>query len=280
MLKKLAAGPYLVWILTFILIPIIMVACLSVLAIDPETGKQVYSFANFGRVFEPIYQSVWTRSIAISLKATALCLVLGYPMAMILANMKLKYRTTAVMLFVVPMWMNFLLRTYAWMTILGKNGFINQFLTWIGVGEINFLYSEGAVLLGTIYNFLPFMVLPIYTVLSKMDKSLVEAAQDLGANEVRVFRKVIFPLSMPGVISGVTMVFMPSVSTFVISQLLSGGQYMLIGNLIENQFKVTNDWNFGSALALILMVVILLSMSFMNRFNKVGKDKSGGAQLW
>lgn len=280
MLKKLAAGPYLIWILTFILIPIVMVACLSILAVDPQTGEHIYSLANFQRVFEPIYHSVWTRSIAISLKATALCLLFGYPMAMILANMKLKYRTTAVMLFVVPMWMNFLLRTYAWMTILGKNGFINQFLKFIGMGEIQFLYSEAAVLLGTVYNFLPFMVLPIYTVLSKMDHSLIEAAQDLGANHVTVFRKVTLPLSMPGVISGITMVFMPSVSTFVISQLLSGGQYMLIGNLIENQFKVTNDWNFGSALALILMVIILLSMGLMNRLNRFGNDQSGGAHLW
>lgn len=280
MLKKLAAGPYLIWILTFILIPIIMVACLSILAVDPQTGEHVYSFVNFQRVFEPIYQSVWTRSIAISLKATALCLILGYPMAMILANMNIKYRTTAVMLFVVPMWMNFLLRTYAWMTILGKNGFLNQFLNFIGLKEVQFLYSDGAVLLGTVYNFLPFMVLPIYTVLSKMDFSLIEAAQDLGANHVTVFRKVIFPLSMPGVISGITMVFMPSVSTFVISQLLSGGQYMLIGNLIENQFKVTNDWNFGSALALILMFIILISMGLMNRLNKTGDTQNGGAQLW
>ncbi|MGX8796030.1 ABC transporter permease [Fusibacter sp. JL298sf-3] len=281
MLKKLSAGPYLIWIVVFILIPIMMVAFLSVVSVDPETGAHVYTLSNFKRVFEPEYQTVWQRSFAIAIKATLLCLIFGYPMAMILATMKLKYRTIAVMLFVVPMWMNFLLRTYAWMTILGKNGILNQVLGFFGLPQVQLLYTEGAVLLGTVYNFLPFMVLPIYTVLSKMDKGLIEAAHDLGAGSVTTFRKVILPMSMPGVVSGVTMVFMPSVSTFVISQLLSGSQYMLIGNLIENQFKVTNDWNFGSALALILMLIILISMALMNRLNKLGNQvEQGGGQLW
>ncbi len=279
MLKKLSSGPYLLWILVFILIPILMVGFLSVMVPTSGGEYEFFTLANFSRVFDSVYITVWTRSIGIALKSTLICLVLGYPMAMILAKMDPRYRTIAVMLFVVPMWMNFLLRTYAWVTILGRNGVLNQVLSWFGFSGMNFLYTEGAVLLGMVYNFLPFMVLPIYTVLSKMDNSLIEAAEDLGGNQITVFRKVIFPLSMPGVVSGVTMVFMPSVSTFVISDLLSGGQYMLIGNLIENQFKITNDWYFGSALSMILMLVILSTMALMNRLSK---NQSGerGTQLW
>ena len=184
-----------------------------------------------------------------------------------------------ILMFVVPMWMNFLLRTYAWMTILGKNGVLNGILSFFGLPQVQFLYSEGAVLLGMVYNFLPFMVLPIYTVLMKMDSSLIEAAEDLGGNKVTVFSKVILPLSIPGVLSGVSMVFMPAVSTFVISNLLYGGQYMLIGNLIEQQYLVVNDWNFGSAVAMILMALILISMAVMN---KVGGDnpEDRGTGLW
>ncbi|MBM7562172.1 spermidine/putrescine transport system permease protein [Fusibacter tunisiensis] len=279
MLKKIASGPYLVWILLFILIPILMIAFFGMVRIDPETGNYFFTSDNFKRVFEGVYLSVWTRSIFIALKATFICLVLGYPMAMILSRMDVKYRTIAVMLFVVPMWMNFLLRTYAWMTILGKNGVLNKILTFFGLPQMTFLYSEGAVLLGMVYNFLPFMVLPIYTVLSKMDNGLIEAAEDLGANKFNSFRKVILPLSIPGIVSGISMVFMPAVSTFVISNLLYGGQYMLIGNLIEQQFLVVNDWHFGSAISIILMIIILLTMAIMNHLS--GNDpEDGGANLW
>ena len=199
-------------------------------------------------------------------------------MAMILSKMDMKYRTFAVMLFVVPMWMNFLLRTYAWMTILGKNGILNSIITAFGFEPMSFLYTEGAVLLGMVYNFLPFMVLPIYTVLSKMDNSLIEAAEDLGASKMKVLWKVIVPLSIPGVISGVSMVFMPAVSTFVISNLLGGGQFFLIGNLIEQQFLTVNDWHFGSAISMILMVIILITMAIMNRYSDSSEE--GGMTLW
>lgn len=279
MLKKIASGPYLLWILLFILIPILMIAFFGIVRVDPETGSYVFTTENFKRVFEGVYLSVWTRSILIAIKATLICLVIGYPMAMILSKMDLRYRTIAVMLFVVPMWMNFLLRTYAWMTILGKNGILNKILTFFGLPQMTFLYSEGAVLLGMVYNFLPFMVLPIYTVLSKMDKGLIEAAEDLGANQVNTFLKVIFPLSIPGVVSGTSMVFMPAVSTFVISNLLYGGQYMLIGNLIEQQFLVVNDWHFGSAISIILMIVILATMAVMNHLSG-NNPEDGGVNLW
>ena len=170
------------------------------------------------------------------------------------------------MLFIIPMWMNFLLRTYAWLPILGKNGLINSLLVTLGFARANLLYNDFAVLLGMIYNFLPFMILPIYTVLIKMDTDLINAASDLGASRKEIFTKIIFPLSMPGIISGITMVFMPAVSTFVISRILGGGQYMLLGNLIETQYTSMDDWNFGSAIAIFMMIIILISMAFMNKF--------------
>ena len=189
--------------------------------------------------------------------------------------MKSNRRNILIMLFIVPMWMNFLLRTYAWLPILGKNGVINNFLSAIGLNTINILYTDAAVLLGMVYNFLPFMILPIYTVLIKMDNSLIDAAADLGANKRQIFTRIIFPLSMPGVITGITMVFMPAVSTFVISRLLGGGQYMLLGNLIETQFTTMGDWNFGSALAIFMMIIILISMAIMNKFEGTESMEGG-----
>jgi ABC-type spermidine/putrescine transport system, permease component I len=278
MIKKLSSGPYLFWIAMFVVIPILMVFGFSMITTNSDGSWQI-TFSNFTRAFDPIYIAVLARSLKIAVEATLICFFIGYPMAMILAKMNVRFRTFAVMMFVVPMWMNFLLRTYAWMTILGKNGVLNGILSFFGLPQVQFLYSEGAVLLGMVYNFLPFMVLPIYTVLTKMDQSLIEAAEDLGGNKKIVFLKVIFPLSVPGILSGVSMVFMPAVSTFVISNLLYGGQYMLIGNLIEQQFLVINDWNFGSAVAMILMLLILVSMAIMNR---VGGDnpEERGVNLW
>jgi spermidine/putrescine transport system permease protein len=277
-LKKLASGPYLIWIVLFIVVPILMVGFFSLVQEGPD-GTLTFTTANFQRVFDPIYVGVWWRSIKIALEATLICLILGYPTAFILSKMKKRIQTFAVMLFIVPMWMNFLLRTYAWMTILGKNGILNQLLALVGLPQMTFLYSEGAVLLGMVYNFLPFMVLPIYTVLAKMDQNLIEAAEDLGGNRRIVFTKVILPLSLPGVISGVSMVFMPAVSTFVISNLLYGGQYMLIGNLIEQQFLTVGDWHFGSAIAIILMIIILITMAVMNRASGNDPEESG-VNLW
>lgn len=278
MIKKLSSGPYLFWIAMFVVIPILMVFGFSMITTNSDGSWQI-TFSNFARAFDPIYIAVLARSLKIAVEATLICLLVGYPMAMILAKMNVRFRTFAVMMFVVPMWMNFLLRTYAWMTILGKNGVLNGILSLFGLPQMTFLYSEGAVLLGMVYNFLPFMVLPIYTVLTKMDQSLVEAAEDLGGNKKVVFLKVIFPLSIPGILSGVSMVFMPAVSTFVISNLLYGGQYMLIGNLIEQQFLVINDWNFGSAVAMILMFLILISMAVMNRVGG-GNPEERGVNLW
>ena len=271
--STLPASPYIVWSTLFIVIPLIIIVFFS---FTQETASG-YSFTleNFKRVLNSQYISVFKRSLILAFESTVLCLILGYPVAYFISKMKSNKRNILIMLFIVPMWMNFLLRTYAWLPILGKNGVINNFLSAIGLNTINILYTDAAVLLGMVYNFLPFMILPIYTVLIKMDNSLIDAAADLGANKRQIFTKVIFPLSMPGVITGITMVFMPAVSTFVISRLLGGGQYMLLGNLIETQFTTMGDWNFGSALAIFIMIIILISMAIMNKFEGTESMEGG-----
>ena len=266
--------PYIIWMLLFILLPLLLVLFYSV-TVRTEEGIR-FTLEHFQRFMEPIYLRVLFRSVKLALICTILCLVLGYPMAMILAGNSFKKKEVMVFLIVVPMWMNFLLRTYAWMTLLEKNGLINTFLNWLGFSPLNILYTEKAVVLGMVYNFLPFMILPIYSVLKKIDKNLIEAAEDLGANSFTVLRKVIFHLSLPGVVSGITMVFMPAVTTFVISRLLGGGQFTLIGNLIEQQFLLVGDWNFGSAISMVMMFVILLSIGVMSRYER--ENEGGG--LW
>lgn len=279
-LKKLdwlSATPYLMWSILFIVIPLLIVIFFSI-TIKTQYGYS-FSLINFKRLFEPQYFIVFRRSMSLAIFSTIGCLILGYPVAYFISKISDKKRNILIMLFIVPMWMNFLLRTYAWLPILGKNGFINNFLSTFGIGSINILYNDFAVFLGMIYNFLPFMVLPIYTVLIKMDKDLLNAASDLGAPNSKIFTKVIFPLSLPGVLSGITMVFMPAVSTFVISRLLGGGQYMLLGNLIEQQYTTMGDWNFGSAISIFMMIIILISMAFMTKFED-SDEKEGGGHLW
>jgi len=266
--------PYLMWMAIFTIIPLFLVLVYSILPVEGRGGG--FTFEHFKRVFEPIYIIVFLRSVKLALISTAACLILGYPAAMILAGKHLSKRSILVVLFIIPMWMNFLARTYAWMTLLERNGLINNALEKLGLPVASILYTENAVILGMIYNFLPFMVLPIYSVLSKTDRSVIEAAEDLGATPFIIFRRITLPLSLPGVISGITMVFMPAVTTFVISRLLGGGQYTLIGNLIEQQFLTTRDWGFGSALSTVLMIFILLSMGIMSRYEK--ENEGGG--LW
>lgn len=260
--------------LIFTILPLLLILYFSLIKTDAAGSH--FTFEHLQRVFEPIYLKVIFRSLKLALISTFFCLLLGYPMAMILAGRQLSNKDILVVLFVVPMWMNFLARTYAWMTLLERNGLINAFLTNLGLPAVNILYSDKAVILGMVYNFLPFMVLPIYAVLRKIDRSLIEAAEDLGATPLMTFLRVTFPLSLAGVMSGITMVFMPAVTTFVISRLLGGGQYTLIGNLIEQQFLTTNDWGFGSALALLLMIMLLLCMGMMAKYEKNGE----GGGLW
>ncbi|WP_415347094.1 ABC transporter permease [Clostridium perfringens] len=271
-----AAYPYVVWSAIFIVIPLLLIVFFSFTS--KVDGRFVFSFENFQRLFEPIYFTVFIRSIWLAVLSTVSCLILGYPIAYIISKLPIKRRNMLILLFILPMWMNFLLRTYAWMAILGRDGLINTLLGYIGIGPIKMLYTDGAILLGMVYNFLPFMVIPIYTVLIKIDKNLVNAAYDLGANKAQAFRKIILPLSIPGIISGITMVFMPAVSNFVIPSLLGGGKYMLVGNLIEQQFTTIGNWNFGSALSIFMMILILISMAFMSKYENNGKE--GGKQLW
>ena len=260
-----AAYPYVVWSAIFIVIPLLLIVFFSFTS--KVDGRFVFSFENFQRLFEPIYFTVFIRSIWLAVLSTVSCLILGYPIAYIISKLPIKRRNMLILLFILPMWMNFLLRTYSWASILGQNGLLSSFLGLFGIEYRSILYTPFAVLLGMVYNFLPFMVLPIYTSLSKMDHDLIDAAHDLGANNFTVFRKIIFPLSLPGVFSGITMVFMPSITSFAISRLLGGGKTMLIGDLIEQQFTVVGDWNFGSAISIFLMIVILISMSIMSKMD-------------
>jgi spermidine/putrescine transport system permease protein len=275
--KSFLAYPYIIWSALFVVIPLILVLFFS---FTVENGdKLVFSLGNYKRLISPIYLKVFLRSIFLAGTSTIICLLVGYPVAYIISKAHISKRNTLILLFILPMWMNFLLRTYAWVAILGKNGILNSFLGLLGIEPITLLYTNFAILLGMVYNFLPFMVLPIYTSLSKMDNDLINAARDLGANSFQVFTKVIFPLSIPGVISGVTMVFMPAVTTFAISRLLGGGKFMLLGDLIEQQFTVVGDWNFGSAISIFMMIVILISMAIMSRFED-DSDKEGGGLLF
>ncbi len=274
---SLAAYPYFAWSTLFIVIPLLIVLFFS-FTTKTSTGYS-FSLENYTRLFSSQYFNIFARSIWLAFISTILCLIIGYPVAYIISQMKLSRRNFLIMLFILPMWMNFLLRTYAWMPILGKTGIINNILGKIGIAPISFLYNDGAVLLGMVYNFLPFMVLPLYTILIKMDQDLINAAADLGANRFKIFLKVILPLSLPGIFSGITMVFMPAVSTFVISRLLGGGQFMLLGNLIEQQYTTMGDWNFGSAISIFMMIIILIFMAITSKFDS-GSGKEGGGQLW
>ncbi len=252
--KSYLAYPYVLWSSLFIIVPLLLIVFFSFT--EKVSGSYQFSINNFKRLMDPLYIKVFTRSISLALQSTILCLVMGYPIAYMISRKPENKRGMLIMLFILPMWMNFLLRTYAWLAILGKNGLLNNLLNIIGLNSVDILYTNGAVLLG-----------------------MVNAAYDLGAGKITAFMKIIFPLSIPGVISGITMVFMPAVSTFVISQLLGGGKHMLIGNLIEQQFTSVGDWNFGSAISILMMILILLAMGLTSKFSD-DDEKGGGRVLW
>ena len=272
--RSLLAVPYVVWMALFVVAPIIMVV---VYAFSTASGG--FTLDNFTRM--GTYTVIFTRSFKLAIIATLVCLLIGYPLSYIMAREGPRFQRVGMMLIMLPMWVNFLLRTYAWMSILEKNGLINQFFSAIGLFDLinavfgtdiqyfHMIGTQGAVVLGMVYNYLPFMILPIYSVIVKLDNSLLEAARDLGANSTAVFRKVIFPLSLPGILSGVTMVFVPSVSTFAISRLLGGGTQMLLGDLIEQQF-LGGAYNphLGSAIALVMMLIVIVCMWVMNHFGE------------
>lgn len=264
--RKLLTGPYLVWAVAFILIPLAVVLYYGLTNSDGQ-----FTFENILAIGTVKNFKALCLSLLLSLISTLICLLLAYPLAMMLSDMKVSQTSFMVLLFILPMWMNFLLRTMAWQTLLEKNGVINQILSFFHLPSIQIINTPWAIILGMVYNFLPFMVLPLYNVLSKIDKDVILAARDLGATPVYTFRKIIFPLSLPGVISGITMVFVPALTTFVISDLLGGSKILLIGNVIDRQFQQGSNWHVGSGLSLVLMIFILLSMFLTGKYDKNGE---------
>ena len=268
------AIPYVIWMALFVVAPIIMVVIYAFSTADG--GATLANFAKMGT-----YTVVFTRSFKLALIATAICLLIGYPVSYMMSKEGPRFQRLAMVLIMLPMWMNFLLRTYSWMALLENNGLLNQLFRKIGLialynsvfgTDLSFfrmINTQGAVVLGMVYNYLPFMILPIYSVIIKLDRSLIEAARDLGANSFQVFRRVILPLSLPGVLSGITMVFVPSVSTFAISKMLGGGTEMLLGDLIEQQY-MGGAYNpqLGAAISLVMMVIVVVCMVIMNRFGE------------
>ncbi len=290
--RSLFASPYTLWMILFTVLPCILIGYYAFTdkagaftldnfshfwdsnhtknAMYASMGEEYASLIRRGTVnVDTLVYSLWMAFLC-----TMICLLLGYPAALFMADRDIKIGATIVVLFIVPMWMNFLLRTIAWMSLLEDQGLINNVLRAIGIGGAQLMYNNGAVLLGMVYNFLPFMVFPIYTSLTKMDGKLLEAAQDLGANNLRTFSKVTLPLSIPGIISGITMVFMPSVTTFFIPRILGGGNTMMFGDLIENRFLTEGNWNVGSALSLIMMVLILFSLGILRKADPEGEGGS------
>lgn len=275
MKKKWLAFPYIIWMILFTIVPLILICYYAFT--DTVDGVVRFSFDNISAAFSKNNTELIWKSIKMAALSTGICLLIAYPVAMILASKDFKDKPILLFLFVIPMWMNFLLRTYAWRYILEDITWLNNILGVFGIKPVTLLFTDFAVILGMVYNFLPFMILPIYTVLSKINPRVIEAAQDLGANKANVFRKIIFPLSLPGVMSGIVMVFMPAVSTFVVSKLLGGGKYYLIGNIIENYFiESINGWHKGAAVSLVLLVIILISMFILNRYDK---DHEGGTLM-
>ena len=288
--RSLFASPYTLWMIIFTVVPVILI---TYYAFTDASGS--FTLDNFKNFWDSNYESnkvilevmgdagaaYITRgtvnvdtliySLWMAFQCTVICLVLGYPAALFMADRNMKLGPTLVVLFIIPMWMNFLLRTIAWMSLLEDSGLINTFLKWLGFEGVQLMYNSEAVLLGMVYNFLPFMVFPIYTVLSKMDFRLTEAAADLGCNSMQTLYKVTMPLSIPGVVSGITMVFMPSVTTFFIPRVLGGGNTMMFGDLIESKFLTEGNWNVGSALSLIMMVLILISLSILRKADPNGE---------
>ena len=259
--QSLPATPYILWMALFIIIPLGMVVFFALT--DPQGNFTLENIARGGE-----HMGVLLRSIKLAAIATALCVLIAYPLAYILSRKKGFQKQTLFIMVMLPMWMNFLLRTFAWMTILENNGLINKFLGLFGIGPLQMINTQGAVILGMVYNYIPFMILPIYTTMCKICDDVIEAAQDLGGNTFQVMARVVIPLSLPGVSTGITMVFVPAISTFIISKMLGGGTNQLIGDIIELQF-LGNSYNpnLGSAISLVLMVVVLLCMSIMSNFD-------------
>ena len=264
--KKALSAPYLFWAVSFIIIPLCMVFYYG---LTDKTGA--FTLENIIAITTAEHSKALWIAIKYSLESTLVCLLLAYPLSMILARMQVSQHSFIVFIFILPMWMNFLLRTLAWQTLLEKNGVINSILTFLHLPTLSIINTPAAIILGMVYNFLPFMVLPIYNSLTKIDPNVINAARDLGANSAQTFIRITLPLSLPGVISGITMVFVPALTTFVISTLLGGSKILLIGNVIEQEFTQTNNWHLGSGLSIVLMLFIIVNMILTAVFDKDGE---------
>lgn len=270
------AIPYIVWVALMIFLPMLLIMLYAFTTQGNEIVSFSFTLDHFRKFFtDPDFLLVLWRSLEIAIKTTIICVLLGYPIAYFIAKSSDRVRNILVLAITLPMWINMLVRTYAWIGILSDGGILQQILSWLGFDDPVLLYTEGAVLLGMVYNLIPFMILQINTSLSKMDKSLIEASADLGANKVQTFFRVILPLSIPGVVSGISLVFLPAVSSFFIPKLLGGGQYFLIGNIIENQFITVGEWNFGSAISLIMAAIMMLSMVLIRKIDDRTTGKGG-----
>ncbi len=267
--RKLLSGPYLFWAASFIIIPLLMILYYG---LTDKSGN--FTLMNLAQITTQENLKALGLALLLSFVSTLICLILAYPLAMILSEKNVNQTSFIVLIFILPMWMNFLLRTLAWQNLLEKNGVINMILHFFHLPDLTLINTPGAIILGMVYNFLPFMVLPIYNVLSKIDKDVIFAARDLGANSLQTFSKIILPLSVPGIISGITMVFVPSLTTFVISDLLGGSKILLIGNVIEQEFKQGSNWNTGSGLSLVLMIFIIASMAMIAKYDKEGEGNA------
>lgn len=271
------ALPYIVWAVLMLVLPMALIAVYSFM----EQGNSIIPFSftleHYIKFFtDPDFLLILWRSFVIAVKTTAICLFLGYPVAYFIARSSEKIQNALILCITLPTWINMLVRTYAWIGMLSDGGMIQKVLSVIGLGDTKLLYTEGAVLLGMVYNFLPFMILQVQTALSKMDHSLLEASADLGASPAQTFRRITLPLSLPGVINGITLVFLPAVSSFFIPKLLGGGQYFLIGNMIENQFITVGEWNFGSAISMIMAMIMMFLMMVVRKTelrNQGGKEE-------
>ncbi|MDK2802334.1 MAG: ABC transporter permease [Oscillospiraceae bacterium] len=269
MKSKLLSLPYIFWLIIFILIPTFLVVIFAFI-------DENYNFTTKWIIESGNYIGILFKSIYFAIISTLICFIIAFPIAFILSRSKKYIQKTLLMLIILPMWMNLLLRTYAWMTLLENNGIINQFLNFIGLGKINIINTPYAIILGMVYNYLPFMILPLYSVMTKIEKSIIEAAQDLGANYFVILCKILLPLSLSGIVAGITMVFVPSVSTFIISRMLGGGGNLLFGDIIEQQF-IGSTYNpyMGSAMSLFLMIIILIIMWITNMIDKNKEDRQG-----
>ncbi len=253
--KKFLSVPFIFWSALFIIVPLVMVFYYG---LTDKTGA--FTLENIMAISSPEHSKALWEAVKLSVLSTVLCLLLAYPLAMILAQKGSSKTSFMVLIFILPMWMNFLLRTFAWLTLLEKTGIINTLLKMLGLPTLDIINTPSAIVLGMVYNFLPFMVLPIYNVLVKIDKNVINAARDLGANSIQTFIKITLPLSVPGIISGISMVFVPALTTFIISKILGGSKILLIGNVIEQEFTMTGNWNLGSGLSIVLMLFIIFNM--------------------